>query len=216
MSFLLSAAALGFFSSGHCLGMCGPLVLALPVSEKSPFLSVAYRVIYNAGRILTYAFLGAAIALAGLTLSLGGLQAKVSYIAGGLVIVFSLIQLMPFFHSRFFSALHARIARLFSGFIRSPSFMRFFALGGVNGFLPCGMVTAALAASLAADGFSGSSLYMVFFGLGTFPAMLAASLFGIYLSPRIRRVLTVVGPMYGLLLGTLLLVRPSLILPHCH
>jgi uncharacterized protein len=77
-------------------------------------------------------------------------------------------------------------------------------------------VTAALAASLAAADFSGSALYMLFFGLGTFPVMLAASLFGIYLSPAAKRVLSFFGPLYGVALGILLLLRPGLMLPHCH
>ncbi|MBX3722256.1 MAG: sulfite exporter TauE/SafE family protein [Turneriella sp.] len=215
MSFLLSAAALGFFSGGHCLGMCGPLVLALPVHDSRPFFSVAYRVVYNLGRVFTYAALGAAVGGAGLLFSLRGYQTRVSYIAGALLIVFAIVQLMPFLHLAFFSALHARIAGFFRGFIGKPGVMRFFALGSVNGFLPCGMVTSALAASLAAGDPAGSTLYMVFFGLGTFPVMLAASLFGIYLSPRLKKSLAVLGPLVSLALGILLLWRPALLIPHC-
>ncbi len=216
MVYLASALAMGFFSGGHCLGMCGPLVLALPVSPVSHTRSVIYRIVYNSGRVVTYTLLGALVGLAGITFSLRGWQTKVSYIAGGLLIVFSLIQLMPFFHIAFFTGIHARMLRFFSGAAKQPGALRSFVLGGVNGFLPCGMVTAALAASLAAGEFYGSALYMLFFGLGTFPVMLVASLFGMYLSPAAKRVLSFIGPLYGLALGILLLLRPSLMLPHCH
>lgn len=215
MSFLVSAAALGFFSGGHCLGMCGPLVLALPVHDSRPLVSVGYRVVYNLGRIFTYTALGAVIGSAGLLFSLRGYQTRVSYVAGALLIVLALVQLMPFLHLAFFAALHARIAGFFRGFIGRPGIVRFFALGSVNGFLPCGMVTAALAASLAAGDPAGSALYMVFFGLGTFPVMLAASLFGIYLSPRLKKSLAIAGPLFSLALGMLLLWRPALLIPHC-
>lgn len=216
MTFLFSAVALGFFSGGHCLGMCGPLVLALPVSEGSRLLSVIYRVAYNAGRVSTYAALGAAAGLAGAALSLKGMQAKISYVAGGLLIVFSLFQLFRFFHAGVFGAMHARLQRMFAGTQGFPGTVRFFVLGGINGFLPCGMVTVALAASLAANGIGGGAAYMLFFGLGTFPVMLAASLFGIYLNPALKRVLAVVGPLYGIALGFLLVLRPALLIPHCH
>lgn len=216
MSFLLSAAALGFFSTGHCLGMCGPLVLALPVHETRPLISVGYRVVYNLGRIFTYAALGASVGVAGMIFSLRGFQAKVSYAAGALLILFALVQLMPFVHLAFFSRLHARIAGFFRRFTGKPGIARFFAMGSVNGFLPCGMVTSALAASLAAAEPGGSTLFMIFFGLGTFPSMLAASLFGMYMSPRLRRSLALIGPLFSLALGILLLWRPALLVPHCH
>lgn len=216
ISFFLSAAALGFFSGGHCLGMCGPLVLALPVSGQSHALSVFYRVAYNAGRIFTYTALGAAVGFAGAMLSLRGLQAKISYIAGALLIVFSLFQLLHFFQVGFFASLHGRLLRLFKMTERFPGAARFFMLGSINGLLPCGMVTAALAASLAAGALADGAGYMFFFGLGTFPVMLAASLFGVYLSPAAKRVLAFAGPLYGIALGLLLLLRPSLLIPHCH
>jgi len=216
MSFLLSAAALGFFSTGHCLGMCGPLVLALPLHERRTSLSVAYRVLYNLGRIFTYALLGAVVGGAGFLFSLRGYQARVAYAAGVLLILFSLVQLMPFMHWTFFSALHARIARLLGRFTGNAGPGRFFLLGFVNGFLPCGMVTAALAASLALGAVWGGALFMVFFGLGTFPVMLAASLFGMYLTPRLKRSLALAGPLFSLALGILLIWRPALLVPHCH
>lgn len=73
---------MGFLSGGHCLGMCGPLVLALPVSPGALWISVVYRVIYNAGRITTYGLLGILTGVIGLAFSLQNMQAFLARLAG--------------------------------------------------------------------------------------------------------------------------------------
>ena len=72
LSFLLSALALGFLGSFHCAGMCGPLLLMLPVSDKSPSAALKGKLFYNAGRIFTYVILGFIFGLFGLAFALQG------------------------------------------------------------------------------------------------------------------------------------------------
>jgi uncharacterized protein len=62
------AVSMGLMSGGHCLGMCGPLVLALPVNSTSTAASVLYRITYNLGRITTYVALGAIAGITGVAL----------------------------------------------------------------------------------------------------------------------------------------------------
>lgn len=216
MTIYLTAVVMGLFSGGHCIGMCGPLVLALPVDATSRWRSVFYRVVYNFGRITIYAGMGALIGLTAAGLELKLLQKYVAHIAGAILIVVSLLQLLPFFHLNLLSVLHAKISATMRKVTPREGLWRFWFLGMVNGFLPCGMVAAALIAALSLGEVPGAVYYMLFFGLGTFPVMLAASLFGIYLSPRIRQSLAVIGPLYGIALGILLVLRPGLIHPNCH
>lgn len=216
MTFFLSAAVLGLMSGGHCLGMCGPLVLALPVAENNRWLSVFYRVVYNFGRISVYVALGAIVGFSASGMSFRPAQKYLAYISGALLILVSLVQLAPRLKINAFIQLHQAISRILARISPARGVGRMFFLGTANGFLPCGMVAAALVAAMSAGDAIQAILFMLFFGLGTFPLMLAASLFGVYLSSKVRQAISVVGPVYGILLGVLLILRPGLIHPHCH
>ena len=88
---ILAALAIGFFGSFHCIGMCGPIALALPVSSKSNFSFFSGRVLYNVGRIVSYSLLGALFGLIGMKLKIWGFQQSLSIILGILILVFILI-----------------------------------------------------------------------------------------------------------------------------
>ena len=53
-----SAFIMGLAGSLHCIGMCGPLALSLPVSHKNDLSRITGGLIYNSGRIMSYASLG--------------------------------------------------------------------------------------------------------------------------------------------------------------
>ena len=80
-------------------------------------------------------------------------------------------------------------------------------LGIINGFLPCGLVYIALAASMAAGDIGQSVLYMIVFGIGTFPVMLGISLLGNYIKPVLRRRIYKLVPLFVVILGLLLILR---------
>jgi sulfite exporter TauE/SafE len=215
VSFFASALVMGFLSGGHCLGMCGPLVLALPVSEGRVWVSVFYRLVYNFGRVFTYTILGGIAGAVAVLFSLQVLQARVAQIAGALLILLAVLQLLPQIRFGFLSRAHAFIAKGLAPLLRNAGQGRFLLLGMLNGILPCGMVAAALLVSIAAETWLSGIAYMAVFGLGTFPLMLLASVFGIYLSGRVRQVMSWLGPLYAIALGVLLLLRPALVAPHC-
>ncbi len=132
-----------------------------------------------------------------------------------MLILISLLQLTPVLQVNFLSRAQTALRNLLTRAAGKAGPGRFTLLGVANGFLPCGMVAMALMASIAAGTLKDGVLYMLFFGLGTFPLMLAASLFGVYLKPKLRGFLAVAGPIYGVALGILLLLRPGWILPDC-
>ncbi len=215
MTFAVSAFVMGLLASGHCLGMCGPLVLALPHGNGSLGLAILYRLVYNLGRITTYAALGLIAGFAGKALVLQIAQAQLARLAGALLITVAVLQILPRFQIRLFSQWYGAFTRYLSPKIQHMGSGRFLLLGMLNGFLPCGMVAAALVVSVAAATPVEALGYMAIYGAGTLPMMLAASLMGLYLAARTRKILTLLGPAYGLALGLLLFLRPGLVAPHC-
>jgi sulfite exporter TauE/SafE len=88
---LWSAFLIGIVGSFHCIGMCGPIALALPVQRNNKVSLVAGRVLYNVGRAVTYAAIGVVFGLLGRSFSLAGFQQWVSITAGILIILLVLL-----------------------------------------------------------------------------------------------------------------------------
>jgi hypothetical protein len=80
-------------------------------------------------------------------------------------------------------------------------------MGMINGLLPCGLVYIALAASIAGGSLQSGALYMLVFGLGTFPVMLLLSLAGNIISPRVRLKIYKMVPVFVVVLGLLFILR---------
>src|SRR5476651_653805 len=78
---------IGLFGSVHCVGMCGPLALAVPSFQTKWWLVVADKFIYNFGRIISYTFLGLIIGFIGRQLWLSGLQQGISLLSGVLIVM---------------------------------------------------------------------------------------------------------------------------------
>jgi len=205
-----SALILGFIGSLHCAGMCGPIAIALPLSNKSWFERIAGGLLYNTGRTITYIFLGAIFGLAGMGLALGGLQQWTS-IAVGIIMVLSVIVPRISFINQGFNKISgpfsAKLKIAFGRLFIKRSILSLFAIGLLNGFLPCGLVYIALAGALVMSQVYEGALYMLFFGIGTIPMMLAISLAGNLISQRFRIRLAKVVPYFIILLGILFILR---------
>src|SRR5688500_4133422 len=87
MSFELLAFLTGLLGSVHCVTMCGPLILALPFSGQSLWFSVLHRLLYQAGRILMYGFLGLIFGMVGRGFNFLGLQQGLSLFTGLLLVL---------------------------------------------------------------------------------------------------------------------------------
>jgi sulfite exporter TauE/SafE len=207
---MLTALLLGIAGSIHCVGMCGPLALALPLDARTKRRVLGQMAVYHAGRVLTYAALGVLFGLLGQGLVLAGVQKIVALAAGGFMIA------MAFVAWRFeqlvvglpgFGALTGRVKRGMGRVLREHPRGAPFSLGLLNGLLPCGMVYAALAGAIAAGGALQGAAFMALFGLGTLPLMLAATTVGRSFSQLLRRHFRVVQPVLLTLAGAVLLAR---------
>src|SRR5688572_28103257 len=93
MMFYVSAWVVGFLGSFHCAGMCGPIALALPVDRPSPAKMFFGRLLYNCGRIGTYAMLGLLAGGVGHSLALAGFQKALSISSGLLILLAAAVSL---------------------------------------------------------------------------------------------------------------------------
>jgi len=140
---LIPGFLLGFLGSFHCIGMCGPLILALPHSSRF----MLRRIIHSLGRVITYALFGLIFGILGERLFLAGLQQVISIILGGLIII---AVVLPFNIKTNFlktAGLDKIINRLkisISKLYKSNSAIASFGIGLLNGFLPCRFVYIAL------------------------------------------------------------------------
>ncbi len=170
----------GFLASAHCIGMCGGFACAVASTGRGFWPVLARQGVYNAGRIFTYAFLGALAGATGFRLSqvrIGPLnpQQIFSMLAGVVMLALGLLALGVVRLPRGWGNTTALFAPLFSHFLGSRGWWGYFVAGLANGFLPCGLVYAFLAVAAASgDAFEGL-VVMTFFGVGTLPAMLLAA-----------------------------------------
>lgn len=190
--------------------MCGPIAIALPLNNQSWFARISGGLLYNTGRMITYAVLGAFFGLAGMGLALGGLQQWVSIILGAIMILAVLIprmgaagNKMRLFTDKISWLLKKPFVRLF----RIRTYSSLFIIGLLNGFLPCGLVYIALAGALLMSRIFEGTFYMIAFGLGTIPMMLAISVAGNIISQKLRKKLIKAIPLFIILLGILFILR---------
>lgn len=207
---MYAALILGLAGSLHCVGMCGPLVLSLPISPGGRWSHIVQLLTYHAGRSSAYAALGAGFGLLGKGLAMAGLQQGLSIGAGIIMLVMAifawrverLAALAPGFNI-FATFVSARMARL----LKSGNKGTWLGLGALNGLLPCGMVYAALAGAIGQADWGRGALFMLLFGLGTAPLLIGVGLARQRLSPEIRSRLRIVQPILMLLAGYLLIHR---------
>lgn len=206
MNFFWMGIALGFFSSGHCLGMCGPIAFFFGAHQAGPeagrFEKFRLFLSLGLGKAFTYAWIGLLFGAAGHLLtrwsSWMGFSMALPWITG-ILFIFSGLSLAGFFPKLeiFFHSIENYLRRLFLSFRTRQNGGSHFAMGMMWGLLPCPMVLApALAAAVsgAVGGTEGAIrgfFMMIGFGLGTIPALYAGALAAQWLrrvrtwSPRI-------------------------------
>lgn len=185
MSYLdfYSMFMLGLLGTGHCVGMCGPLVLAFP-ARAGKFSS---HLLYHLGRISTYALIGWGIGAIGVGIEtvatgweqiawIARIQVGFSLIAAGFLFFFGLARLNiiaePIWMS---SATPLRIPG-WSKVLGSAGHKRrqsgMLLTGMMLGLLPCGLSYAAFARALPSGAAVNGGLMLLAFGLGTVPGLL--------------------------------------------
>ncbi len=176
-----TAFTIGLFGSLHCIGMCGPIALAMPLQQKSRFSLLTNSLLYNFGRAITYGFLGIFIGIIGEGIVFAGLQRVLSILTGVMLLamVFFSVNLESKIVSLpFFNQFYLHVKNLLGKYLRKNTKETVLVIGLVNGLLPCGLVYLAMVGALSAESIVASSFYMFSFGLGTIPLMLFFLLVG--------------------------------------
>ena len=202
----IAALTTGLVGSLHCVGMCGPLAMALPVGRLPPGQRKLAVSLYHGARVAAYAGLGVAIGTVGQGLLLLGLQRPLSIGAGLFLIVWTLLLQGQFAGLTASKSLH-RLAGPMRHFLQHPSPGTFAGLGFLNGLLPCGFVYVSLAGAITTGHAVDSALYMALFGVGTIPALLAVRSVPALVGPGVRRRFVRLMPLVAVGLGLLLMVR---------
>ncbi len=200
---------MGMLGSFHCVGMCGPLALSLPLSSNSLWAKFSGAFLYNSGRIVTYAAFGTVFGIIGNSVAMFGYQQWLSVIMGIAIIVFVVLPktASPFKNNHgvlaFFERLRAGLGKLFF----KKGYSSLFAIGLLNGLLPCGLVYMAAAGAVATGDVKSSVLFMVFFGLGTLPVMWSIAFFGNYVGVSVRQKIRKAYPYMMTVMACLLILR---------
>lgn len=190
---LLAAFAVGVLGGVHCLGMCGGIVGAISVSHAQSASPAWPRLLaYNLGRMSSYVIAGALAGLVGAAL-LGALpqgQRLLELLAAVFLILLGL-------YLGGWWPILARLERVGGRFWRriEPLGRRFipvrhagqaFVVGGLWGWLPCGLVYSVLVWTLASGSAANGALLMAAFALGTLPNLMLMGLFAARLARFVR------------------------------
>lgn len=204
---LWTAIVLGFLGSFHCIGMCGPIAMAVGGANQQRFFS--NKIIYNLGRAITYSGLGLVVGALGFSLSLAGIQQGLSIAMGILILVLSLSykKADQFLTIPALSGFVVWLKSKLGNYLKAGGTKAYFFSGLANGLLPCGMVYMALIAALGLQNPWMGATYMFFFGLGTIPMLLFLMYSGTLLSIPLRLKFQKAIPYIGIIIGILFVFR---------
>jgi sulfite exporter TauE/SafE len=180
---IITIAFLGSF--GHCIGMCGGIIIAYSstkIDEKSSKTTQGLsHLTYSFGRIFTYALLGSIVGFLGGVISFSNTAIASLTILTGIVMILTGLSLLG--KLKFLTIIEHSISKnswyqkSFKSLLNDKSLYSFFALGMLNGLLPCGLVYFFLVtAASTASPFYGA-LVMLIFGLSTIPALFSMGFF---------------------------------------
>lgn len=206
---LFTGLVLGLASNVHCLGMCGPIALILPLNRSNNWTILSGTLQYNLARTLVYGILGLAVGLLGMTIHLFGILQWMSILAGIALIVFAWRKQINGWFPRLSNpfGIQKGIQTMMGRAVRSKSRFRLMAFGAINGLLPCGMVYVALLNALLAENSLTSAFAMMAFGVGTLPMMIFVPFMSNKLGTATRQKLNRSIPYVLTVVGILIAVR---------
>lgn len=204
---IVTGLSIGLLGSLHCVGMCGPIALSLPIHQMPTFQKYSNIFLYNFGRALTYALMGAVLGWAGSSFQIFGLQQFLSIFGGVLILVLAWIyQYRPAWLSS--GKWGAKVSSLLGEQMRKQkSYSTFLLIGLINGLLPCGLVYMALASAFAMGNILNGSILMFFFGLGTLPLMSLLMISSKWLKASVKAYFKKIVPIWIVIMAVLLILR---------
>lgn len=207
---LYSAFIFGLISSLHCIGMCGPIAMMLPIERNNPAKKTTQIITYHLGRLSAYGFIGFIFGLVGKGFFLAGIQQQLSIFIGIAIILVILLPENIFAQYNFSKPVFKLISKIKTALgaqFKNKSYSSLFTIGLLNGFLPCGMVYVALFGAIAMQSPSLGVLYMILFGLGTIPMMSSVVYLNSFLTIPIRNKIQKAVPYVAVLVGVLFILR---------
>ncbi len=211
MTLIIAATSLGLLGSFNCIGMCGPIALALPVHQYSPLKKYFGIFLYNLGRVATYTFLGVIFGLLGQSFFLGGFQQILSIVIGALLLLSVIFtnskslhraKSLGFLYS-FINSVKNQLGNLFNK--KGLHFLFF--IGLLNGLLPCGLVYLGIAGAIATGHYIKGAEFMFYFGIGTVPIMYAVAFLGQFITLKYRNHIRHAMPYIVSIMAVMLIVR---------
>lgn len=205
-----TALFFGLISSLHCIGMCGPIAMMLPVDHQNPTKKVVQILTYQLGRIMAYGMLGFFFGLLGRGLFLAGFQQRLSIVVGIIMISIAIVPERIVAQYNFSKPIYRVISKIKTNLgaqfkRKSPDAL--FIIGLLNGLLPCGMVYAALFGAIAMQNTMQSVSYMLLYGLGTIPMMSAVVYASGFITQPFRTKIQRIIPLVTVIIGTLFILR---------
>lgn len=212
---VLAGFALGVAGSAHCAAMCGPLVMLAGARRFPPGASstagwVGRALRYHGGRVLVYGALGALAGAAGGAAARAGFGRALAMIAGVALLVQAGAALPRVSAGRLAGWLAGSVARLVAAvaaWLRRRGVQGSFALGALNGLLPCGLVYAAMTAAAGLGSLPQAVGFMLAFGLGTAPVLVLVGLASGAITARVPVRIRRAAPAVLAIVGLLLIVR---------
>ena len=228
--YIMGIAFLGSF--GHCIGMCGGIVIAYSgtkIEQKWGKTKQAIsHLFYSFGRIVTYMTLGAMFGYIGGVASFNNTANGIMWIVAGVAMILAGLSLLG--KIKFLLIIEHSLSKSiwyqqsFKSLLRTQSLLSFFLLGMLNGLLPCGLVYSfAIIATSTGSAFLGA-LVMLIFGLSTIPALFSLGFFvGIFNQSSFRNIMIRLAAIAVLLYGVFTiyngyryLVEPNRTILECH
>ncbi len=200
----------GLLTSIHCVGMCGGLMLTQCVKnddrdyKKSRWEIVLPPALYNLGRVVSYAVVGAIIGGVGQVLSLSGFFKGLIPIIGGLFMILMALNILGVFPLlRFLQpGVPKGVVKSIRNGEKGP-----FILGLLMGIMPCGPLQMAEMYALTTGSVLWGALSMLVFAVGTVPCLLALGCFGSLMTKRFSRAVVQCSAMVIIILGVLMVGR---------
>ena len=216
--YLSTGFTIGF---GHCIGMCGPIVVSLSLNLKQKSIYVP-QLLYHLGRIITYAILGGVVAAAGsltmITANIATIQKSVMILTGALIMLMGLAMAGWIPLGKIFGD-HAGpggvISKGFGKLLKVQSTLVYLPLGLLLGLLPCGPVYTALLGAARAGMDAGSTHQgvlagmglMAAFGFGTVPALFLVAKLADMGWLKSRATIYKVGAVLMIIVGLLFVIK---------
>jgi len=203
-----------FGGFGHCIGMCGPIVVAYSTCWNQALglgSSITNHLTYHFGRILTYTFIGSMIGLSGQLANFRGqfeISLAVVPAVAGIIMVVMGLQVSGILRFAVKNPVEGNyILKLARPLIESDSKMRLFPLGLLLGFMPCGLSYTIFLGALGTGSLLNGFIYTLCFGVGTIPALLLLGMFTKYLTAALKVQLYRIAGLLIIVMGIIFIYR---------